>query len=360
MRMRYFLLLVYLILFGSNIFSQRVEKWFDYTWKEIQNPEIACFYSVSIKTDSGWNQSDFYVRQKQIQMQGLFEDSAGKIKNGTFYYFHPNGKLESIGKYVYGKKEGTWLNFYDNGNIEDSTVYKNGHRIGKSLKWFEDGSPEDSIITSENGDEVFVSWFQNGNVNSKGRKIWDKKDGNWCYYNDSGIMSEKEVWNSGHIIYDTLYDSVGAPIIPVMIKRDGLAFNKLMQKMKYSKNGNLVSDTLYYDNSPNNILPRSRDIPALYPGGPMAFHAYLSNQLYFPIGLKIVNADSINDVVKFKINTDDHVSDISVVVPFYPQFDDIVVSVIKHNKTKWIPARNHNRKVPFYYTQQVFFRQRQD
>lgn len=46
---------------------------------------------------------------QQIQrMEGQYLDSALTVPHGRFIYYHPNGRIESVGAYDHGVKVGTW------------------------------------------------------------------------------------------------------------------------------------------------------------------------------------------------------------------------------------------------------------
>ena len=40
-------------------------------------------------------------------------------------------------------------------------------------------------------------WYDNGNIKSKGRYDWDKKDGLWIYYNEDGSKKETIEYRNG-------------------------------------------------------------------------------------------------------------------------------------------------------------------
>ena len=79
--------------------AQKTEKFYDYNWKECE-PAMARFYSTIEKTDSGYLHNDYFIHEKKLQMQGLYEDADAKVKNGIFYFYHPNGVLQTVGRYV--------------------------------------------------------------------------------------------------------------------------------------------------------------------------------------------------------------------------------------------------------------------
>jgi len=54
----------------------------------------------------------FHVRIRSAQhiqrMQGSYLDRALTVPHGRFTYYHPNGRIESVGEYDKGVKVGTW------------------------------------------------------------------------------------------------------------------------------------------------------------------------------------------------------------------------------------------------------------
>ena len=46
-----------------------------------------------------------------LRMQGAYLDSSLAVQDGVFTYYHPNGRMESEGRYVAGMKSGTWVRY---------------------------------------------------------------------------------------------------------------------------------------------------------------------------------------------------------------------------------------------------------
>ena len=150
----YLIFLFFLFITKSG--AQNIERYYDFRWKECE-PNAARFYSKIAKTDSGYLRKDYYIRERKLQMNGMYLDSLCKIRNGHFTLYHANGVLESCGKLIQNKREGLWLSYYNNGFMKDSTVYSNGEMVGKSLSWYSNGYPSDSISLNEDRSGVQVS-----------------------------------------------------------------------------------------------------------------------------------------------------------------------------------------------------------
>src|SRR5262245_32526345 len=110
--------------------SQTIEKFYDENWKETNNLQSARFYSLMEKKDSLWNQTDYFIFEKKIEMVGSYKDSLGKIRHGEFTWFYPNGNLEKKGSFDNNKREGQWIGYHANGNMSDSAFYVAGKRNG--------------------------------------------------------------------------------------------------------------------------------------------------------------------------------------------------------------------------------------
>jgi antitoxin component YwqK of YwqJK toxin-antitoxin module len=296
--------------------SQTINKFYDLNWKETDAAH-ARFFSEVKKTDSGWHRADYFLHEENnIQMDGTYLDSACKIANGIFYYFHYNKKISMYGRYVNGKKEGLWLSYYKNGVMKDSSTYKSGGKIGTSQSWYPNGNPKDSIVIGESL-ATNVTWFDNGQLSSAGRtNNKDKMVGVWQFYHINGKLASKEV-----------YDIDG-----------------------FLKTKN------YYDESGNEVDTSRKNKAAEFPGGIKAWQKYLGNKLYFPPNVQITNSDQAAVMVEFVINEEGKVEYANTVVPFYRIFNDIAESVILRSP-KWQPAIEHNRRVKFYFTQGVTFAQ---
>ncbi|WP_447639883.1 MULTISPECIES: hypothetical protein [Chitinophagaceae] len=311
------LVLLYLCIGYLSVAAQeKIKKYYDYDWKPAV-PPYARFYSSIEKTDSGYRREDYYIQEGRVQMIGLYEDDSCTIPNGLFAYFYPSGKVSKSGKYVHGKKEGLWTEVYEEGHWKDSTVFLHDHPIGTSLGFYENGYIRDSVVTDEVGNVIYVSWFENGSVNSTGRYVqWSVPVMTWLFYHANGQLASKEKYANGFLV-----------------------------------------DKKYFDEQGNVMDTTNRDRDADFPGGEKEWKKYITKRLYFPTQYRITNADSAATVIGWTVSMDGSISNIEVLVPFAPAFDKIVVNIVKNCKTKWIPAIQHNRYVPFQERQKVTFNQ---
>jgi hypothetical protein len=294
---------------------QKTEKYFDYQWNDTDALH-ARFYSLIQRTDSGWHRRDYFLHSLTLQMEGLFEDSACRIRTGCFRYFHPTRYVESMGSYRHGQRQGLWLQYYSDGSLDDSTVYDSGNPVGIRVSWYHTGYLRDSANNNPDGSGVYFSWFDNGQPSCTGRYTrGHNKYGKWQYFYKSGVISAAET-----------YDHQG----------------RLLEKSFYDEQGRRQTDTA------------NDDKQASFPGGPKAWAGYLSRALYLPDQHKFTYGDEATVVVGATIDEDGKVMDAEVVVPFYPAFDKIALDAIRRSPN-WIPAMDHHRKVKGYIRQSLTF-----
>ena len=303
-----------LMLLSLSAHSQKIEKFYNYRWDPVE-PNEARFYSLITKTDSGWRRLDYYIHERSLQMEGLFEDSACKIRSGNFYFFHPNHNLSEFGRYQHGKKEGRWIFLYDDGLLEDSATYHDGNLVGTHLKWFHNGYPAESAVYQEDGSGVEISWFDNGNPSSAGRYAAGyKQNGTWQYFHKNGKLSALEKYDAGRLLSRNYFDEQG-----IEIKDSG-----------------------------------SPDRKAAFPGGPEAWIRFLGRKLYFPSQYKFSNGDQAVVVIEAEVDESGKVQNVKVSTPFYPAFDQIALRTVQ-SSPDWIPAVEHNRNVKYRFSQPVIF-----
>jgi hypothetical protein len=295
--------------------AQKIEHYYDYNWKPCLLAD-ARYYSLMERRDSVWHRQDYFTTPTSLQMDGSYDDTAAKIPHGKFSYFYPDGKLESIGNYVHGKKQGTWMSFHNNGIPSDSVYYENGMVKGTRKGWYSNSYMSDSIVMQLDGNGVEVTWFDNGNVSEAGRIKNNKMNGKWQYFHKSGQLASLETYNEGQLIAKEYYDESGNP----------------------------MSDTT------------NRDREASFPGGKEGWKKYLEKHATFPGQWTLTNVDHVTIIVRATVDEDGKVSDVQVTLPFHPDFDKAAVDIIKRS-SKWTPAISHNRRVRYYFIQPVVFAQ---
>lgn len=138
--------------------------------------------------------------------------------------YYPDGKLQSIIHYRFGKETGksTYLFHWPN-TVEIEVEMKNGKRNGDFYRYFENGNLDtyciyvnDSIegvetMYTPNGEKKqectyargkkngpYKVYHRNGQVMTEGSFKNDLFDGQWTYYDDRGIIVGEGSFNNGN------------------------------------------------------------------------------------------------------------------------------------------------------------------
>ena len=298
--------------------AQRIEKFYDYNW-ELSTPGSALYFSVSEKEGDLYHVTDYYIRQKTLQMDGYYSDSALDVEEGPFRYYYPGRNLKTKSFYKAGKLHGEYLGFHQNGMMSDSANYINGKQVGAAFRWHQDGAISDSTNLLKDGSGGSVSWNPDGSPAAAGYYgAGQKMRGKWQFFHANGKLSSKERYE------------------------DGL----LVDKQYFNEQGEQETDTI------------STDRKATFPGGMKAWVKYLSKHAHFPSGFQIVNSDAVVVVVTATIDENGKIINVYLNAPFHPSFDAIALKAMR-TAPNWLPAINHHRRIKTHINQPLTFLQEQ-
>lgn len=311
-----FVTLLLLVAFSVN--GQQQVKYYDFYWKPCAVAN-ARFYSTLEKTDSGWFRNDYYINSGTLQMQGLFEDEACKVRNGYFLYVYPDQRVQTASHYIHGSLDGVYVSFYQNGMMSDSGFYENGRAVGSRMSWHRNGYLSDSVSHNNDSLDTDIGFFDDGQLAYAGLLLRGEPHGKWKYYHHNGQISALEVFEDG----------------------------KALSKTYFNEDGSALTDT-----------SKANSDCSFKKGGSEGWKRYLENQGFWPNGFKLVNGDHVTVGVQFTVNEEGAVTNAEIVVPFTPEFDNAALTVIR-NSGKWVPAVEHNRKVKQVFRQPITFSQQE-
>lgn len=310
-----YLIVCMLILLSGCIYAQS-HQWFDFKGEPCTS-SAASFFSEYIPDEKGLIHTRFFLATKTIAFSEQITDSVSFIKNGAFKSFYANGKWQSTGRYQQGAKDSLWLTYHPNGMLADSTWYKNDIPVGTALSWYDNGFMSDSIHYEANKN-FKVSWYDNGEVLSHGSfGLCDSiKTGDWVFYHKNGTVSSKQQFN---------------------------ALGKLIAAKYFDEKGNAIPEQSWLSEQQQDEL-FTKD-----------FMKYLRKELYFPSNLSLKNSEAVTVVVAFYIGEEQHLKEVTVLVPFHEAFDQVAVNVIKKYK-KWPVFMDKNRKTARRFSIPIIFK----
>jgi len=116
-----------------------------------------------------------------------------KLKDSTWTYYYPSGKISSKITYVAGKENGIYIRYREDGSVITEGYYKDGELEGFHNDFDKDGHKFRRYLF-KNGEKVKQEeFYQNGNLKSEEYFSEGKFNGKNIEYFKNGKIS-KEIW----------------------------------------------------------------------------------------------------------------------------------------------------------------------
>lgn len=173
---------------------------FDAKWKPTDK-KAAVFYRIDKKENGVWLRKDFFVDKNQLQMAGVLRSISPEIKDGSFEYYHSNGKLKHTGPFKDNKETGEHRWYADSGNLEAIENYQDGKLNGAFTEYHPNGKP--SIETTfrdgiQNGKTTY--YRPDGTKHSDGPFKDGDRDGLWNFYDAAGNPKSAHEYKTEYVI----------------------------------------------------------------------------------------------------------------------------------------------------------------
>jgi TonB family protein len=185
------------------------------------------YFGVAIKQNGYWLLYAIYPDTTPV-IKATFQDKQLKIKNGPYTIYYPKHIMASTGFYNKNKMNGVWQTWHPNGNKKDSGLVINNQLVNLWKEWFPNGQIKkecsySDIQTATNSafldmpwtgpkKGLYTTWYENGNMESRGNYFNEIMDGEWKWYFTNGITSTIEYYIEGKISALQCFDSTGKNI----------------------------------------------------------------------------------------------------------------------------------------------------
>lgn len=199
----------------------------------------------------------YSYRYKKNPAEGLYiysrELFAGDKKEGTAYFYFPDGKIQQTLSYNNGKKEGLSKEYDKNGTVITFLEYNNDFLVSR-----------ERINRTDNKGLKQGEWkefYPNGNVKSEKNFKDDLLHGYYKEYDNRGILVLTMLYNNGSIVKSKVEDEPDIEIenkydqnnrliysgpyrnkIPVGVHREYGTDGKVINAYVYNDNGLLLSE----------------------------------------------------------------------------------------------------------------------
>ena len=150
-------------------------------------------YPVIVKTY--FEESDsifvqFFSVKGKIQSEGIMNE---RKREGKWQYYFENGEVLSEEHYVNGKLNGESITYYPDGKIAEFSTYENGLKSGVNSKYSNAGILIEEVTFEHGSENGLAKYFDlEGNLKEKGTYNDGKRIGNWDYYIDGEVASDKD------------------------------------------------------------------------------------------------------------------------------------------------------------------------
>ncbi len=129
--------------FADSLYQSRVMTTYD-----DDSPRDVFYFEIDsngIATQNIVHESHYYQNQQKY-IDGNVHDGG---RDGLWYAYHPDGKVQTMAHYVNGKEEGRYTVYHENGAVYYTGEYHQGQRVGTWLFYDE----EEQLVSEKNYDE---------------------------------------------------------------------------------------------------------------------------------------------------------------------------------------------------------------
>lgn len=212
MNMRKLIMLLIFLSATSSALAQDKTIYFDENWKQCDAAD-ASFYRVikdHKKKQNSFAILDYYITG-EIQMEGIFADNKGKIKNGEFVWYYKNGNKEKEANFVMNICLGPYKTWYSDGSLKlEGEFLKNKEKPKLNgnlrIKNFRDSLGN---LAVDNGFGEYYFCSNNNKICSNGKIEKGLKQGLWQGYDESLNINFQEEYKKGKLVSGLSVDSDG-------------------------------------------------------------------------------------------------------------------------------------------------------
>jgi TonB family protein len=175
--------------------------------------------SITVRTDSGWRMTSYYVSGK-ISSISLFADDSCTIAKGNRVYYTTSGKISRRVHFDEGKASGDDTYYYDNGKVLATGVDRNGGPDGEWKAWYRNGKTAAVAVFAEGKQTGAIFYEPDGG---------EKKD-NEPFFQESAYPGGTKA------LYDYLDKNLQYPASAIVYNVQGV----VVLQFRVTKEGNTV------------------------------------------------------------------------------------------------------------------------
>ena len=150
---------------------------------------------IASKQNSIYDDQGIYLGERNIiknKDQIIFCDDTGSM-DGIYITFF-NGYIESSSCYRMNEQTGEYISWYDNGNLLTKGRYAHDHKQGLWQTWYDDGNLRKQVSYDTGFSQT---WYHNGKLSIQGWYKNGVQSGKWETWNDNGQLSSQGCYENG-------------------------------------------------------------------------------------------------------------------------------------------------------------------
>jgi TonB family protein len=258
------------------------------------------------KLDGVWKK---YYKDGGLECKGIYKDNE---LDGYWESYYSNDQLSVQKNYKNGKLDGPYKSYFDYGFLKVVGNYTKGIKDGVWEYYNGDALNEDSNKNSFLTVDYYLAQLPCDNQEHTLLKIGiykdGKKDGIWKYYNQSGLLDSRIIYNEDSILKEEYF----------IVKGDKILIDE------------------------NKIFDVVEEIPE-FKGGIDKLYEYLNKNISYP---KMAKEKGIQGrvFVQFVVWRDGSIGNIKIVRGAHETLDNEAIRVVK-NMPKWDPGRLRGKAV---------------
>ncbi len=159
-----------------------------------------------------------------VRTKMYFKD--GK-RNGPFVFYHNNGKIKLMGKYVDDLLDSTVNAFFENGKNKYIHHYQMGVQVGESLTFYKNGNIEQKVsLKNEKPHGPMLTYYEAGNLRLESSYNEGVREGRYIRYHLTGGVAEESYFKNGiqdsvSRYWDNVYGTLMKEVYYKMGKKEG-------------------------------------------------------------------------------------------------------------------------------------------
>lgn len=138
------------------------------------------------------SQREYFYPDKKTKSKGsivYLPEKEKEVEQGSWIYYHQNGKTQAKGVFHYGDKEGDWTYYFDSGSIDEVIEYENGKITRYLEQYLKDGSH-----TLQDGNGLSYNFYDSGEISSKLSLKNGIRDGICTWYYKNGQIDQSALY----------------------------------------------------------------------------------------------------------------------------------------------------------------------